>query len=62
MGIIYKLFGIPKTFDEFVDKVKRKEQKEVTVVLGKYSEEAIAYGDDRHYIVRHYLTELNSGR
>jgi len=60
MSLRYKLFGIPKTFEEFVNKVKRKEQRDVTVVLGKYVEEAISYGDDRHYKVRHYTTDLKS--
>lgn len=35
MTIAYKLFGIPRTFDEFVDKVKRKGDNKVDVILGE---------------------------
>ncbi len=37
MTIIYKLFGIPKTFDEFVDKMKRRGDNQVDVILGEYN-------------------------
>jgi len=62
MTILYKLFGIPRTFDEFVDKVKQKGQKDVNVVLGRYCHKAVDYADDRKFYVHHYFIELNSGK
>ena len=39
MTLKYKLFGIPGTFEEFVDKIKNKGQKQVNIVLGSYNDE-----------------------
>jgi len=39
MSIAYKLLGIPRTFDEFVDKVKRRGDNQVDVVLEAYDDE-----------------------
>ena len=39
MSIAYKLLGIPRTFDEFVDKVKRRGDSQVDVVLVAYDDE-----------------------
>ena len=37
MAIIYKLFGIPRTFDEFVDRTKKEEEHKVNIAVGKYN-------------------------
>jgi hypothetical protein len=50
MSIAYALFGIPRTFDEFIDKVKRKGLPQVDVRLGKYDSEG-AYLWDTHCVV-----------
>src|SRR3989338_6730314 len=36
MSIAYKLFGVPKTLDEFLDKVKRKGYNKVNINLWSY--------------------------
>lgn len=36
MTLIYNLFGIPRTFEEFVDKVRKSEQTQVDVVTWSY--------------------------
>ncbi|MBI2673293.1 hypothetical protein HYX19_03465 [Candidatus Woesearchaeota archaeon] len=35
MSVYYKLFGIPKTLDDFIDDSKRTNQKEITIVLNQ---------------------------
>jgi len=37
MTIAYKLLGIPRTFDEFVDKVKRSRNNKVDIAVRKYN-------------------------
>ena len=39
MSLAYKLLGIPRTFDEFVDKVKRRGDSQVDVVFEAYNDE-----------------------
>lgn len=51
MSIAYKLFGIPKTFDEFVDKVKRRGKTQVDVFLGAYNAGGLAPLFDYHCYV-----------
>lgn len=38
MSIAYKLFGVPRTFDEFIDKVKRRGDSQVDVTLVHYDD------------------------
>ena len=33
MSLLYKLFGVPRTFDEFVDKIKKRRDRKVRVAL-----------------------------
>jgi hypothetical protein len=36
MSIMYKLFGVPRNFDEFVDKVKKKGNDKVDIVIDTF--------------------------
>lgn len=37
MTLRYRLFGIPRTFNEFVDKAKKEGEHKVNIAVGKYN-------------------------
>ena len=58
MSIRYKLFGIPKTFNEFVDKITKKGNNQVDVILTDYNDEESLDGIFDH----HYLMGIQAGK
>lgn len=58
MSIAYKLLGIPRTFDEFIDKVKRGGDNQVDVVLAAYDDE-VGFGGMVNY---HCVVGVQAGK
>lgn len=43
MSLVYRLLGIPRTFEEFVDKAAKKGHRTVNVVLNNYDDEGSSW-------------------
>lgn len=58
MSLAYTLLGIPRTFDEFVDKLKRRGGNQVDVILGAYDDDG-GFGGIFNY---HCVVGLQAGK
>lgn len=51
MTILYKLFGVPRTLDEFIDRIKKEGYNQVDVTLTTYDDDTLWTGPAYHGVV-----------